>query len=399
MMKEVVKVEREKNAVGIYIHIPFCERKCEYCDFLSFQGNERLKKEYIEALIYEIKSGTDSKSQLVQSVFFGGGTPSIIEGSDILRIMETVREVFVLTDKVEITIEVNPGTLTAGKLEMYRKAGINRLSIGLQSANNRELKLLGRIHSYEKFIDSYELARKYGFKNVNIDLMSALPGQTIESWRNTLKTILSLRPEHISAYSLIIEEGTPFYERYADDVIRREEEDEPKYLPTEEEERQMYYETNKILREAGYERYEISNYSREGYECVHNCSYWNGTPYIGFGIGASSLYQGNREKNTEDIHLYIEKGKEKGRKVEEREKLSKKSAMEEFMFLGLRMMRGVSKLEFKKRFHITMEEIFGDYICKLGKEGLIEESGEYLKLSEKGIDVSNYVFTGFLLEN
>ena len=273
----------DKNKLGIYIHIPFCLRKCLYCDFLSDKACESDRADYVEALCNEIKyfaitDGKLTESHIVRTVFFGGGTPSILEGGQIATIMDTLRDRFEIAKDAEITIECNPGTASKEKMIQWRAAGINRLSIGLQSANDDELKNLGRIHDYEQFLNTYKWAREAGFENVNVDLMSAIPGQTPESYRNTLEKIIELRPEHISAYSLIIEEGTPFYDMYGEGGKEKMGEQ----LPDEDTEREMYYLTKQLLSENGYHRYEISNYSLEGFECEHNKSYWIGTEYLGF---------------------------------------------------------------------------------------------------------------------
>jgi oxygen-independent coproporphyrinogen-3 oxidase len=285
MDRETMNFNKQTRELGIYIHIPFCVKKCAYCDFLSAPATEEMKQEYINALLTEIKSYSgNTKEYIVPNIFFGGGTPSCISADAVLSIMEAIREVFAVDiERLEATIEVNPGTVTRDKLEQYKNAGINRLSFGLQSTNDEELKLLGRIHTFEQFLENYHLARELGFHNINIDLMSALPGQTLSSWENTLETVLKLKPEHISAYSLIIEEGTQFYDLYRPGTKGAAE------LPDEDTDRLMYQRTKEILELNGYRRYEISNYAKPGFECRHNSSYWIGTDYLGVGLGASSL--------------------------------------------------------------------------------------------------------------
>ena len=293
----------------------------------------------------------------------------------------------------EISLEMNPGTVTKDKLTAYREAGINRLSIGLQSIHDEELRMLGRIHTYEEFLCAYRMARECGFDNINIDLISAIPEQTIGSWEETVRTIAELQPEHISAYSLIIEPGTPFYELYGEDAVHNKETQKNcKMLPGEEEEREMYHITKRILADAGYERYEISNYAKPGYECRHNCGYWMRVPYLGFGVGASSFVRGLRYTNPENVGEY---SKCFGDKFNA-EKLSREEEMEEFMFLGLRMMIGISKQEFERNFDITIEEIYGNQIQKLESLQLLDERDDRIFLTEKGIDVSNSVFVEFL---
>ncbi len=384
----------DKKKLGIYVHIPFCIRKCLYCDFLSDTADTNVRKQYIEALVNEICScplkDIDYKSQYtVDTIFFGGGTPSVLEGDQIDEIMKALAFRFDISKVREVTIECNPGTATLDKLESYKKSGINRLSIGLQSANDDELKTLGRIHDYKQFLETFKMAREAGFDNINIDLMSAIPGQSLDSYKDTLNKVISLTPEHISSYSLIIEEGTPFYDMYGESGP-----DEP----DEDTEREMYYMTERLLNEAGYHRYEISNYSLEGYECRHNSSYWTGTDYIGLGIGAASLIDGVRYSNTSDLYSYT-KACSKAAEVptEEYRILSQNERMEEFMFLGLRMIRGISTKEFKERFSQDIYAVYAKPLEKLVKDGLIIINGDNIKLTSKGIDVSNTALANFLL--
>lgn len=405
----------------LYLHIPFCERKCAYCDFLSAPADLPVRISYIKKLQEEIAYyGAQYGEYQVSSIFFGGGTPTILEGYQLAAILETVKEHFNITTDAEITVECNPGTLTAGKAEKLVQAGFNRLSMGLQSADDRELQLLGRIHNFAQFLESYDLARKAGFRNINVDLMSALPGQTLKSWQDTLQKVTALRPEHISAYSLIIEEGTPFYERFAEDERIREEGGHPRLLPEEDVERQMYELTETFLHTKGYERYEISNYAKPGYECRHNCGYWTRKDYLGLGLGASSLVEHQRFQNTSDLKTYLEQEyspqcEGQHERIAETiqlqeeigltqtghhihiETLDKKSEMEEFMFLGLRLMAGISRQQFEKKFQVTLNSVYGEVLRKLKGEQLIEEVAGYVRLTEHGIDVSNYVLAEFLL--
>ena len=378
----------------LYFHIPFCERKCAYCDFLSAPADLPVRISYIKKLQEEIAYyGSEFEEYQVSSIFLGGGTPTILEGYQLAAILETVKKYFRLVADAEITVECNPGTLTAGKAEKLVQAGFNRLSMGLQSADDRELQLLGRIHNFAQFLESYDLARKAGFENINVDLMSALPGQTLKSWQNTLQKVTALRPEHISAYSLIIEEGTPFYERFAEDERIREEGGHPRLLPEEAIERQMYELTQRFLHTKGYERYEISNYAKPGSECRHNCGYWTRKDYLGLGLGASSLVGHQRFQNTSDLKEYLE---QEYHHIHT-ETLDKKSEMEEFMFLGLRLMAGISRQQFEKTFQVTLDSVYGEVLRKLKSEQLIEEVAGYVRLTEYGIDVSNYVLSEFLL--
>lgn len=377
----------------IYVHIPFCVRKCAYCDFLSFAADRSVSSAYVEGLLKEIDNYKNGGDIVVPSVFIGGGTPSILKAQDICRIMEHLKAKFSVGQEAEITIEANPGTLTWEKLELYRKAGINRLSIGLQSAQKEELELLGRIHTYEDFLKSYRMARQCGFQNVNIDLMSGLPGQTEEKWEDTLQKVLALNPEHISAYGLIIEEETPFYERYGEDAKRREDGGECVLLPAEETERRMYERTKEILLEYGYYRYEISNYARMGYECKHNIGYWRRREYRGFGLGAASFTDEKRYSNTKHMERYL-RGEWMDDPVQD---LSREEQMEETMFLGLRLMQGVSKAGFAGKFGVSMEKVYGDVLMRMENMGLMKQERQYVMLTEKGIDVSNYVLSEFLL--
>ena len=409
------------NELELYLHIPFCERKCAYCDFLSAPADLPVRISYIKKLQEEIAYyGAQYGEYQVSSIFFGGGTPTILEGYQLAAILETVKEHFNITTDAEITVECNPGTLTAGKAEKLVQAGFNRISMGLQSADDRELQLLGRIHNFAQFLESYDLARKAGFQNINVDLMSALPGQTLKSWQDTLQKVTALRPEHISAYSLIIEEGTPFYERFAEDERIREEGGHPRLLPEEDVERQMYELTETFLHTKGYERYEISNYAKPGYECRHNCGYWTRKDYLGLGLGASSLVEHQRFQNTSELKTYLEQEyspqcEGQHERIAETiqlqeetgltqtghhihiETLDKKSEMEEFMFLGLRLMAGISRQQFEKKFQVTLNSVYGEVLRKLKGEQLIEEVAGYVRLTEHGIDVSNYVLAEFLL--
>lgn len=382
-----------KRPLELYLHIPFCVRKCEYCDFLSGPASDLVRSGYVEQLRQEIlcQSAYYQGYEAV-TVFLGGGTPSLLKEREIAALMDTVHRCFSVSPEAEITIEANPGTVTLEKLQTYRACGINRISIGLQSADDRELKALGRIHTYGDFLKTYQRVRQAGFANVNVDLMSALPGQTMASWKNTMKKTAMLKPEHISAYSLILEEGTPFYEKYHD---------YPEALPGEDEEREMYYAAKAFLKEQGYERYEISNYARRGYACRHNVGYWTGREYLGLGLGASSYIQGCRFRNEPDLQKYSRirmDGPEADEKLHlEMHPLTEKEQMEEFMFLGLRMMEGVSGSEFLERFGQNMWNVYGDVLKKLEANHLIVVESPRVRLSEFGIDISNYVLSEFLL--
>ena len=385
-----------KRPLGIYLHIPFCIRKCLYCDFLSAPGDEQTKIEYVEALLHEIRAQAPLyDGHEVKTVFFGGGTPSLLSGEQIRRIMDCLHTVFSFSAEeggAEVTMEANPGTLTPEKLADYRRAGINRLSIGLQSASDEELKALGRIHTWKDFLCSYELARKEGFANINIDLMSALPGQTPGGWMETLEKTVRLKPEHISAYSLIIEEGTPFYEMYGEAAAPRG----CKALPTEEEDRLMYGQTKVFLAEAGYGRYEISNYSLPGFACRHNISYWERTDYAGFGLGAASLLENVRWSNTPDLRQYMEASGTAGLVTPLKQAvqhLSRQEQMEEFMFLGLRMTEGVSSRRFYRE---ALRKLMSEGLLVCGSGAAADGEDSRYRLTEWGIDVSNYALSEFL---
>lgn len=415
-------MKTKKKPLSLYIHIPFCKKKCLYCDFLSAPACAQERESYVKALLHEISHTAELFCEYeVISVFFGGGTPSLLSNSQMKRIMSAVRKGYCLSRDVEITVECNPATADLEKLKAYREYGINRLSIGLQSANDKELKELGRIHTYSQFKDTFSAAREAGFDNINVDIMSALPGQTYESYIHTLDEVIKLNPEHISAYSLIIEEGTPFYTRYgekAESATCDEGAQNIEYahmypsLPDEDTERKMYHSTKTMLQKAGYYRYEISNYAKKGFECRHNITYWTGIEYWGFGLGASSYFEGHRYKNDSDIACYMDncshiandtvENRCTDRVVysplhEETISLSQEEKMEEYMFLGLRLTKGVSITGFEKCFGVPMEEVYGSQMNKLKKEGLLLQRADRLYLSKKGTDVANYVMVHFML--
>lgn len=375
------------ETLELYVHIPFCVKKCSYCDFLSFPQGEEVKRKYVDKLLEEIRlvSGGYGERR-VSSVFVGGGTPSVLPGAWIEEIFAYLRKYFNIEETAEISLEANPGTISEEKLGAYRRAGINRLSLGLQSSSDRELKALGRIHTYGEFLESFRLARAAGFRNINVDLMCALPGQTVEGFMKTLEKTADLNPEHISAYSLIVEEGTPFYEIYGEGRGTG-------LLPDEEEERQMYHKTREFLSSRGYERYEISNYAKKGRECRHNVGYWTGVPYLGLGLGASSYVNGRRFRNESDLEKYL--NETPGKRLEE-EILTPEDMQEEFFFVGLRMVQGVSLKQFEETFGVTAEEVYPGLMERFVREGaaLLEE-GRF-KLTEYGMDVSNYIMEKFL---
>ena len=387
------------DRLELYFHIPFCVRKCFYCDFLSAPADEGTIKRYMEALLAETAGSALSYAKYtVSSIFIGGGTPSVAPVFCIEDMLGTVKEHYSLAQDAEITMEVNPGTVSGETLFRLRAAGVNRLSIGLQSADDRELAALGRIHTWGQFLDTYREAREAGFRNINVDIMSALPGQTLSRYRNTLEKVLSLEPapEHISAYSLILEEGTHLYDLYEKGMLE---------IPDEDTDRLMYQETKELLARRGYRRYEISNYAKEGCECRHNRGYWTRENYAGFGLGAASLVENVRFKNGTDLQAYL--ANSSGCREDVRQ-LSREEQMEEFMFLGLRMTEGVDEGLFRRLFGCGMEEVYGEVIGKNIRDGLLRMDCDFegkeehaalrrLSLTEKGLDVSNYVMAQFLL--
>lgn len=384
---------KEKKNLGIYLHIPFCMRKCHYCDFLSAPADENTKEKYVRALKKEIfLYREDLRENIISTIFLGGGTPSLLKGEEIKELLDAIFEAYFVQEGAEITIEANPETLTKEKLKVYRNLGINRLSMGLQSTEEEQLKRLGRIHTYKKFLESYALAREVGFENINVDLMSALPFQTKEEWEETLRKIVNLnpKPEHISAYSLIIEEGTEFFK------IK-----EQLSFPDEEEDRQMYWKTKEFLEKEGYHRYEISNYALPEKESRHNQIYWTLGEYLGLGLGAASYRNGSRFKNTENLQEYFaffenNMIKEASEIQKEVHTLSKEEKMEEFMFLGLRRMKGISEKRFLNLFQKDIMEVYGEKIEKGVQIGVLWRKDGRIGLTERGIDVSNMVLAEFL---
>lgn len=390
----------EKRPLGLYLHIPFCVRKCLYCDFLSMPAPQPRIDRYVKALERQLTAEAPRYGAYeVQTVFFGGGTPSLLSADQIGGLMACIRKNYRLCGAPEVTLESNPGTLDPARLRGYRRAGINRLSLGLQSADDGELKRLGRIHTCADFLDSFRAAREAGISNINVDLMFALPGQTAQTWRDTLERTARLGPEHISAYSLIVEEGTPFGALYGETEV----------VP-EEEERRMYALTGRLLGQYGYRRYEISNYARPGFACRHNIGYWRRTEYAGFGLGSASLADNVRWKTTEDMERYLA-GLESAAAArdgagpcpgwrEEVHVLSVPEQMEEFLFLGLRMTEGIALSQFRRQFGTGLREVYGPVLDRLEEQGLLVfyEDGKRMKLTARGTDISNYVLAQFLLE-
>ena len=380
------------NELGIYIHIPFCKQKCYYCDFVSYSNKCNEVKEYIESLKKEIKE-FDFSNYKVTSIYIGGGTPSYIDSIYIVEILSELKEKLkcnlIEFKDIEITIEVNPGTVDTKKLNDYKKSGINRLSIGLQSTKNDILKKIGRIHTYQEFLEIYKLAREIGFKNINIDLMIGIPGQKIEDLKNTLQDIIKLEPEHISVYSLIIEENTPIEKMLENGEIK---------LPDEDLERNMYWYVKNTLELNGYNHYEISNFAKLGKESRHNLNCWNQEEYIGFGVAAHSYLNDIRFSNTINVEEYIQhienNRKEENIQIEESQSLEDKK--NEFMMLGFRKIQGVDIARFKEKFIDNPIFLYREKLNKLVEEGLIEVDLNHIKLTNKGIDLANLVFEEFV---
>lgn len=385
--------------LGLYIHIPFCAKKCDYCDFKSYEKKDNLIDEYIKWLNYEIKSiGEGNKNDFnsnldslinLKTIYIGGGTPSFINSNYIKILLETIKNNFQMAENAEITIEVNPGTVTREKLKDYKNVGINRLSVGSQSTNNRILKEIGRIHTYNDITNTYNLARSMGFNNINLDLMIGLPKQTIDDVISSINDILEMNPEHISVYSLILEEGTKFYEKWEKNEL---------ILPNDEEERNMYWAVKKMLEKAGYIHYEISNFAKPGFESKHNLDCWNQKEYIGVGVAAHSYTNNIRYSNIDNIEQYIQNYKN-GSELDNlvfHEKQDIQNKMKEYMILGLRKIDGIHIQEFKRKFGNNPIILFKNELDKLVKEDLIEIDGDIIKLTFKGLDLANLVWEEFI---
>lgn len=386
--------------IGIYVHIPFCMKKCYYCDFCSFKSNEKLQKEYISALIQEIKAFgictneqcnkiKNTKDYIVKTLYIGGGTPSIINEKYIGSIINELNNKFTFDKNLEATIEVNPGTVTYNKIKYYKEIGINRLSIGLQSTNNRLLKLIGRIHNYSEFETTYQIAREVGFENISVDLMIGLPEQTIEDVEESLRCIVEKNPEHISVYSLILEDDTK---------LKQLVEIKELNLPSDDVERKMYWQVKNILEKNNYRHYEISNFAKDNYESRHNTDCWKQKEYLAFGLGAHSYLNNIRFSNTIDIRGYIEnirnRAFEKNISIEEIQ--NRETEMGEYVILGLRLIEGFNVEDFFKKFNTRFEDIYKEEIQKLTKEDLIQICDGSVKLTNRGIDFANIVWEEFI---
>ena len=379
---------KNTKTIGLYIHIPFCRQKCLYCDFPSWAGKEEQMQEYVDALTKEIKNrSSEYADRKVVSVFFGGGTPTTLSIPMLEQLMQAVLENCVISEDAEITTEAIPGTLDREMADALKKMGFNRLSMGVHAWQNRLLKELGRIHTIESFQENYQAVREAGFENVNTDLMFALPNQTMADWQETVKNIVTLEPEHISAYSLILEEGTPFFDRYEKGELE----------PAEEElDREMYHWAVDYLAEMGYEQYEISNFAKNGRQSRHNRIYWQAEEYLGMGLGSHSYMEGERFHNIYDLQEYIKADGDGSLLKEEIEVITEEDALAEFMFLGLRLTEGVSFRRFRERFGQEMKNIYGSQIEELVRDDLLEEDETGIRLTRRGVDISNFVFEKFL---
>ena len=383
---------RQKE-VGLYIHIPFCKQKCEYCDFYSVANKDELIPQYVQSLLNEIKGVSNSKNldfiPVVTTIYIGGGTPSYLKSNFISQILSTIYENYQVVKDAEITVEVNPGTVTLDKLEEYVKAGVNRLSIGLQTTHDYLLQKIGRIHNYYDFLDTYHFAREVGIQNINVDLMLGLPEQTLIELQDSVEEVISLEPEHISVYSLILEEGTKLEKKVLEGELK---------LPSEEEERSMYWKTKELLEESGYIHYEISNFAKPNYQAKHNLNCWNQKEYIGFGAGAHSYINGVRYSNISSIKKYLLNDQnrtwEKNRELHEKQ--NQEAKQKEYMLLGLRKIEGVSVQEFKSKFVANPIYLYHTELEKLSEEKLLEIDGDIIKLTNKGLDLANLVWEEFV---
>lgn len=365
---------------GLYIHIPFCKKKCAYCDFVSYPGGEEYFEAYTDELCREMRR---YKGEKIDTVFVGGGTPSLLPVKCMEKLINNVYKTFSVSRECEITLESNPGTMQKEKPAELRNLGINRLSIGVQSFNDDELKRIGRIHSAAEAEETIIAARGAGFQNINIDIMFSLPGQTAGSLAETIEKTIMLLPEHVSCYSLILEEGTALYKEYAAGKLK----------PTgEEEDRRMYAYLCKKLNAAGYRQYEISNFAREGYECRHNLKYWDCTEYIGIGAAAHSYYGAERFYNTASIEKYLRGEYREGNA----ERITRTEAIKEFMIMGLRKTDGIEKAEFYRRFNEDIFTVFGDSLNKFLSGGFMEETREKIRFTPAGVNVSNTLLCEFV---
>ena len=372
--------------LGLYIHIPYCLHKCGYCDFNSHPENQEESIHYVDALIQELKSYSPKKYSIA-SVFFGGGTPTILPSSQLKHILKTAQEVFNFQTDCEITIEANPATIKLQSLQEIRDAGYNRISIGAQSFDQKELQLLERVHSEKEIHTTIDKARSSNFKNLSMDLIFALPGQTIEKWHSNLNQAIEKKPEHLSTYNLTIEPATAFFQLHKKGKLN---------LPNENIQLGMYETTIQILKDAGYQHYEISNFSKPRMESQHNINYWNNGEYIGIGAGASSYLYGERFKNTKLPSNYIREIKVNKSAIETRETLEPMHAMGETLMLGLRLLKGISIDDFEKRFQISFHKVYGKTLDQLFNQELITLNKNHIALSKKGLFLADSVILQFM---
>ena len=386
-----------RKQIGLYIHIPFCKQKCSYCDFCSYANKESFIKRYIQCVLKEIiEVGNNNKIDfengkddlfLVKTIYIGGGTPSLIDSKYIVQIIEDIKLNFEIDEKAEITIEVNPGTVTLEKLEDYKRAGINRLSIGLQSTHEHLLKEIGRIHTYLDFLDTFRFAREAGFENINVDLMIGIPNQTLEEVKDSIEEIVSMEPEHISVYSLILEENTPLFKKVEEGLE----------LPNEDLERKMYWAVKQTLEQNNYIHYEISNFAKKGYESKHNMGYWQDVPYLGLGVAAHSYLAGQRYAASTDIASYIAGVRTGEFALAQEEAADRKTSMEEFCFLALRTAQGIDKKRFAQKFNCSIQSVYADVIANMKAKKLLFEIDNSIALTELGMKYGNMVFSEFIL--
>lgn len=376
--------------IGIYVHIPFCKKKCDYCDFISFFAENDVQKKYVQVLCKDIENSLSKlQNYEINTIYFGGGTPSYISENLIIQILEKIKSNYKIANDAEITIEVNPGTVNKEKLEIYRKSGFNRISIGLQSTHDRLLKLIGRIHTYNEFLETYKMAREVGFENINVDLMLALPTQTMDELVSSVYEIINLKPEHISIYSLILEENTPLYSKISIGELE---------LLNEDLERKMYWKIKEILEKNGYKHYEISNFAKRDFESKHNMNCWLQEEYLGFGISAHSYLENKRFARTSNLKEYIKNIEECNfeRNIEVNEIQDREAKAKEYMLLGLRKIEGISISAFERKFEIHPLFYFRFEISKLEGEDLIEVDLDSIRLTKKGLDLANQVFEEFV---
>lgn len=376
--------------IGIYVHIPFCKRKCFYCDFCSYANKTSLQERYVQALTKEITHRSKKNDNYkIDTIYIGGGTPSLIDSKFIKEILDCIKTNYNVCEDAEITIEINPGTVDENKIKSYKEDGVNRVSIGLQSCDDKLLEEIGRIHTYQDFENVYKMVNEVGINNINVDLMIGLPTQTIEDIEKTLDKIIEKNPNHISVYSLIIESGTVMERLIGENKLT---------LPDDETERKMYWLVKEKLEKNGYKQYEISNFAKEGFESKHNSNCWNQQEYLGFGIAAHSYIDNIRFSNISNLEKYIENIEEN--KFDNnsiiQEKQDSNSKMNEYMILGLRKIDGINYNEFYKKFKMHCQEVYKNEIEKLTKEGLITESKNGIKLSKKGLDLANVVWLEFV---